>query len=63
MLIYSFYRLLDANTRQDATEKLDNASRENYVRLLFLHPQHLLWLIITENVARIHADAFIGSCQ
>jgi hypothetical protein len=30
--------LSDANTRQDATEKLDIASRENYVRPLLFPP-------------------------
>lgn len=26
-----FFPVLDANTRQDATQKLENASRDNYV--------------------------------
>jgi len=31
---FFFPSCLDANTRQDATQKLENASRENYVCLL-----------------------------
>jgi importin subunit beta-1 len=45
----------DANTRQDATQKLENASRENY-------PQYVLMLssVLVEESAPVHVRTAAG---
>ena len=52
----------DANTRQDAAQKLETASHDSYVRKNWAsrHFQPLL-LIRRFHVARVHADALVGS--
>jgi len=43
--------LVDANTRQDATQKLENASRESYVRFLSFSLSLFVDLFSDESIA------------
>lgn len=67
---FSIILSADTNTRQDATQKLETASRENYVRRLSLSRSSSsscgpLTLARAPPLltARIHADALIGPRQ
>jgi hypothetical protein len=60
-LKYTLPIFVDANTRQDAAQKLENASHDSYVRQnSVLYFQHLLF-ILRFNVARVHVDALVRS--
>lgn len=60
-LISLGFPLLDTNTRQDATQKLETAAHDNYVwRLVTLcNLQSLLTTLL--DVAPVHVDALIGT--
>jgi len=60
-LISLVFTLLDANTRQDATQKLETAAHDNYVGHLVTHLPLQSLLTTLLDVAPVYVDALIGA--